>query len=221
MKLTWFGHAAFGVVGTNRARERVRIVLDPYNYPGCGGYEPINAEADVVSISHVNVKYHSDTSSIRGSFQLVDGLSLVGEPREVCGVTFEATRVYENDRGEGPNAMVKFALDGITVAHQGDLGHALSDDQLRFLDNCDVLLALAGGNPTLDLTDLRQLVDAIRPALVVPMHFKTPKVNLKILPVDAFLKAFADLPTQQPGRSSIDILPETLPDLALWAAGLD
>ena len=38
MKITWFGHAAFLVEGVNPGGESVRIILDPYNYPACGGY---------------------------------------------------------------------------------------------------------------------------------------------------------------------------------------
>src|SRR5688572_6772206 len=124
MKITWYGHAAFRLEGHNTAGELVRIVLDPYNHPACGGYLPVDDEADVACVSHDNVRYHSDTSALRGSFTRLEALEFAGGWREARGVRFESCLVHENGRGEGPNAMVKLRLDGVTVAHQGDLGHA-------------------------------------------------------------------------------------------------
>ena len=210
MQLTWYGHAAFCVIGRTTAGSAVRIVLDPYNYPDCGGYLPLNIEADIVSISHVNAAYHSDTSSIRGEFDVLNGLDYAGSSCECRGVRFLAHQVFENDHDEGANAMVKFTLDGITVAHLGDLGHALTGDALDFLRDVDCLLALAGGSPTIALPDLRDVVDATRPALVVPMHYKTPKVNLNLLTLNDFLQAFDDLPIRRVASPMISLSAEAL-----------
>lgn len=37
----------------------------------------------------------------------------------------------------------------------------------------DVLLALTGGHPTLELADLMTVIVHCKPKLVVPMHFRT------------------------------------------------
>ena len=47
MKITWYGHAAFLV-----ETEGVRLILDPYRAPDCGGYGVIGDRADVVVVSH-------------------------------------------------------------------------------------------------------------------------------------------------------------------------
>ena len=44
------------------------------------------------------------------------------------------------------------------------------------------------------------------------MHYKTPKINLNIQPVERFLEALPDDPVDRPGTSSIDVSRETLPD---------
>ena len=36
MRITWYGHAAFLI-----ETQGLRIILDPYRSPDCGGYEPI------------------------------------------------------------------------------------------------------------------------------------------------------------------------------------
>lgn len=214
MHITWYGHAAFGIQTRNREGEPRRIVLDPYNYPDCGGYLPIDVEADVVSISHENRKYHSDLSAIRGKFHLIDGLELAsrGRPENFEGIRFEAIQVHENDRGEGPNAMVKMTAEGLTIAHQGDLGHALDEAQLEFLEGIDILLALTGGSPTLNLEDQLEIIERVRPSLVLPMHYRTPKVNLDLLPLEAFLDLVSDTPIIQEGDYTAEIERDFLPE---------
>ena len=211
MKITWFGHAAFSIEGVNSSGETVKIILDPYNYPACGGYLPIDEEADIVSISHHNERYHSDLSSIRGDYELIDALELVGDSRTCRGVEFAAFEVYETEDGEGPNSLVKFELEEVTVAHQGDLGHPLEGDALEFLRDIDVLLALAGGPPTIKVDDLADLVAKIRPPLVLPMHYKTPKVNLDLQPVEDFLATCTGYPVETPGCPELTVSRDTLP----------
>jgi hypothetical protein len=43
------------------------------------------------------------------------------------------------------------------------------------------------------------------------MHFKTPKINLNIRPVECFLQALPHDPIERPGTSSVEILPASLP----------
>ena len=211
MKITWFGHAAFSIEAVNSDGREVRIILDPYNYPECGGYLPIDEEADIVSISHHNERYHSDLSTIKGDYELFDALEHVGGSRTCGGVELAAFEVYETEDGEGPNALVKFEVEGVTIAHQGDLGHPPEGDALEFLRDVDVLLALAGGPPTIKINHLVELVAKTRPALVLPMHYKTPKVNLDLQPVEDFLEACVGYPIETPGSSELVVTRETLP----------
>lgn len=225
MRITWYGHAAFAVEGspsngTTADGDTVKVILDPYNYPGCGGYLPVDDSADVVTVSHDNQRYHSDVSTIRGEPVILEALEIVGTSRTIQGVEFSALEVYEDREGNGPNAMVKFTLDGLRVAHQGDLGHPLEGAALEFLKGVDILLALAGGPPTIEVPDLVRHVVATRPKLVFPMHYKTPKVNLNILPVDAFVDAFldayreldGDVEVSRPGTSVHEVTRESLPE---------
>jgi L-ascorbate metabolism protein UlaG (beta-lactamase superfamily) len=207
MKITWYGHAAFLL-----ETDDVRVILDPYNYPDCGGYLPIDESADVVCVSHENRRYHSDTSAIRGDFELVEAMSFVGGSREASGVRFDAIEVWENAEREGPNGMVKLELDGIVIAHQGDLGHALEGEQLDFLRGVDVLLALAGGPPTIQLDALRQVIDSTHPRLVLPMHYKTPKVNLNLVPIEDFLAHCDGLAVERPGSAELIVTRKSLPE---------
>lgn len=209
MKITWYGHAAFAVEST----VGTKVILDPYNYPDCGGYLAIDEPADVVCVSHDNPAYHSDISSIHPPFEHIEALKFVGGSREAAGIRFDAHEVYETPDGEGPNAMVKFTMDGVTVGHQGDLGHALEGDALDFLRGVDVLLALAGDGPTIALPDLVEVIRATQPSYVIPMHYGTARVNLNLLPVSEFMKLCADeFAVEEPGQPTLEVTQETLSD---------
>jgi L-ascorbate metabolism protein UlaG (beta-lactamase superfamily) len=93
----------------------------------------------------------------------------------------------------------------------GDLGHRLDPVGCQFLEDCDILLALAGGPPTIALPDLRELIKAVRPHLVIPMHYKTPKVNLNLLSLEEFLMTFTDFPIENVESSSLAVTRAILP----------
>ncbi len=54
-------------------------------------------------------------------------------------------------------------------------------------------------------------LDAIGPKIVIPMHFKTPKINLNIQPLDRFLAAVEGDEIARVGSSSIEVTRESLP----------
>ena len=94
----------------------------------------------------------------------------------------------------------------------GDLGHPLSEPELAPLRGAEIVLAAAGGPPTIDVADLALLLDAIGPRIVIPMHFKTPKINLNIAPLEEFLAAMGNTPIERPGASSFEVTRNSLPD---------
>lgn len=213
MRFTWYGHAAFLIEGVCNDGQPVRIIMDPYESPDCGGYAPVDDTADIVTLSHENPVYHSDLSSIKGDYEEVWGLNLPPEGMMLRGVNFRAQRVYENDARDpdGANAMIRFTLEGITVTHLGDLGHALNEEETEFLRGTDVLLALAGGPPTIPLPTLKALVEELSVPLVLPMHYAVPGIRLNLKPVEAFTSLFPPERVRQTGSPHLEVSGETLP----------
>jgi L-ascorbate metabolism protein UlaG (beta-lactamase superfamily) len=73
----------------------------------------------------------------------------------------------------------------------GDVGNPLSDAQMQFFEGLDVLLALTGGHPTIELDDLMAVIERVQPRVVVPMHFRTLSYKPRgIYWIEAFLKYF-------------------------------
>ncbi len=219
MEIIWYGHAAFGLAGRNAEGETVRVVLDPYRAPDVGTYAPLDAEADIVAVSHENAKYHSYIDGVRGPNSasrpvVVDGLALLGEeqPQNLLGAEFTAVPVWENDERAEPIAMVGVAMNGVRILHMGDCGHALNADEVATCGQVDILLALAGGPPTLLLPDLARFVRELAPRIVIPMHFGNDRINLPIRPVEDFLALVEDeYLVRRFATPTVTVTPKTLP----------
>lgn len=210
MRIQWYGHAAFRIETAGLA-----IILDPYRSPDCGGYEPIDDPADLVIVSHENDRYHSHLGQIRPPFEVVRCLELPDEEVDLRGVAVKAVRVFETpEKRPGDEvAVLRLRAEGLTVVFLGDLGHALSAAELDPLRGADVVLAAAGGPPTIDFPEIPPLLGAIGPRVVIPMHFKTPKIDLNIQPLVRFLDCLPGVPVRHPGISAIEVDRESLPDV--------
>ena len=207
MRITFFGHAAFGFEA-----DGTRIIIDPYRSPDSGGYRPIDAPADVVVVSHENDRYHSHLGQIVPPFEVVRGLEIPAAGVVAAGVRFAAIPVFETPaRLPGDEVtIIHFTLGGVRVAFLGDLGHALTDDEINPIHGVDVLLVPAGGLPTIDLAEVSGLLAMIEPQLVIPMHYLTPGINLKIAPVERFFETLPDWPVELVPGSTFEVNPTTL-----------
>lgn len=201
MRITWYGHAAFLVETEGR-----RIILDPYRSPDCGGYDPIAEPADVVVVSHENDKYHSHLGQIVPPFEVVRALEVPPGGVVARGIRFEAIPCFESpEKKPGDEVtIVHFRSEGLHVVFLGDLGHALSEDEVAPLRGAQVVLVPAGGPPTLDFPDIPPLLEAIGPRVVIPMHYLVPgKINLKIQPIERFLEILPGWPVERPFGSTV------------------
>lgn len=188
LQITWLGHAAFLLENS----AGTRVLLDPYRAPDAGAYAPIDAAADVVLVSHLNPKYHSHWEAASGSPVRLNGLDFADDLHGVDahGINFRAVRVWESPERKTPVSMPYFAMDGITICHSGDLGHALTPAEAAPLMGIDVFLAVAGGPPTVPLPDMKAAIDLLQPKIVIPMHYQNGKINLPLQPIDDFLALF-------------------------------
>jgi L-ascorbate metabolism protein UlaG (beta-lactamase superfamily) len=210
MKIKWYGHACFRMEG-----QEVAVVTDPYT-PEVAGLDPVDEPADVVIMSSSTDEFHSNASMVPGDPKVLNALEIArGGPVETNGVLFEAWPTMESLRHkEDPdeNAIYRFELEGVSVLHLGDLGNPLADEQLaRLRGRVDVLLALTGGPPTIELDDLDRAIEEIKPRVVIPMHYKIPKLRLDILPLEAFTRRYPEDVVERAGSAEVRLDPGTLP----------
>ena len=203
MTIKFLGHASFLIT----SGEGVQIITDPYESGGYGGalrYGLITDEADIVTVSHD----HADHNYVAG---VPGNPVVVTESTEVSGISFRAIDSYHDDAQgaeRGPNRIFCFEVDGIRLCHLGDLGEPLSAEQQAAIGAADVALIPVGGHFTIDAQGATQAIDQLQPSVVIPMHFKTPKVDFPIGPVDDFLAGKQNV--EDSGASQITIWTDEL-----------
>lgn len=181
MKIEWRGHACFVVKCAGKV-----IVMDPFDESY--GYAPIRDAADLVTVSHDHHD-HNASHLLSGSPPVIKqaGETHFGE------ITIQGIRVFHDKKNgalRGPNIIFKISAEGINLVHLGDLGHVLSKEHIGLLGRVDVLLLPVGGNYTIDAGDAFEVYQQLHPAVVIPMHYKTPACTLPIAPVEAFISKF-------------------------------
>lgn len=184
----WYGHNCFRI----RSKEGT-VLTDP---PGKGtGYSfSSKPTADIVSLSHEKAD-HANLKGVKGEYTLLTG---PGE-YEIHDVFAYGFRSYHDDaRGaeHGYNTIFVFEMDGMRIAHLGDLGHRLTPELTDALDNIDVLLIPAGGGEgIITVEQAAKIVGTIEPNVVIPMQFATSKGDKNLAGVDELARQLGlDLP---------------------------
>lgn len=212
MKIKWLAHSCFLLTGS----DGTTVMTDPYEPGGFGGairHGPVTGHVDMVTISHGHAD-HAYTAGLAATPEIVDGLELAraGRPQQAGPVTLRAIHTFHDarkgvDRGE--NAVVAIQLDDLNVVHLGDLGHDLAAEQAAPLGPVDVLLSPVGGNFTIDARAAWEIVQTLKPKIVIPMHVKTPQLDFPIAPVDDFLAGKPAV--DRVGGSEVEVTREALP----------
>ncbi|MDJ0825400.1 MAG: MBL fold metallo-hydrolase [Rhodobacter sp.] len=215
MKLKWYGHAAFRCLPT----EGPVVITDPYTPEGVG-YPPITDTADLVIRSSHDDDAHCRSDLIAGDPAVLDALEIAqnGGTGTAAGLTVTAIEAAEWDlhpehEVPGQNGMYRFELDGIKIAHMGDVGNPLTDRQIAFFEDTDLLLALAGGYLTITLPDLMTMIHAVKPRLVVPMHFRTLTYKPRnTMWIESFLAGFKEEDIDFACTHEVDLTRQDIPD---------
>jgi len=190
MQIRWYGQSAFLI-----SAERT-VFVDPFgpmeglaergmqfDYPAIEG-----VEADLLLVTHEHAD-HNAVDVVGGSPQILR--STAGTFDSPLGEVIVVASEHDEAAGtkRGPNTIFRFALDGLRLCHFGDFGQSeLRHEQLRAIGSVDVLFLPVGGGPTVGGEPAAAIVRALKPRLVVPMHYRTDAVNF-LDPPDAFLDA--------------------------------
>ncbi|MCL6472185.1 MAG: MBL fold metallo-hydrolase [Firmicutes bacterium] len=179
-QITWFGHSMF-LIEDNRG---IRIITDPYQE--YTGYTPPKISADIVTISHHH-RDHNNISTINGSPEVIDSIGKFN----IKGILIEGIPSFHDEvRGKkrGENIIFKYNVGGITLAHMGDFGQPITDEQVGALLGVDVLMIPVGGVYTIDGKEAARVVKIIKPKIAIPIHYKTAHCAFEIDTAEPFLE---------------------------------
>ncbi|MCJ7655021.1 MAG: MBL fold metallo-hydrolase [Dehalococcoidia bacterium] len=181
MKLKWLGHSCFLIT----SETGLRIITDPYSTVGGINYSPVNEAAGVVTVSHDH-RDHNNVAAVPGKPEVITGSGT----KTAKGIQFKGIASHhDKSKGKerGANTIFCFTVDGIRLCHLGDIGHELSREEIAQIGNVDVLLVPIGGVFTIDAKVASEVVDDLKPKVIAPMHYKTPKCDFPITGVEDFL----------------------------------
>ena len=182
MIIEWRGHSEFLL----ESAAGYRVLTDPFDAKT--GYPMHDVRADAVVVSHGHGD-HSFTAKVTGAPVI---LRDAGQTRLNDDVAVSSITCYHDDEKGAKRGMTLLSvieMDGLRVAHLGDLGCPLTERELSFLGQPDILMIPVGGFFTIDAHEAAQTVKALRPGAVVPMHYKTRwNESWPISGPEAFLK---------------------------------
>jgi len=210
-KLQWFGQSFF-VVETSKG---TRVAFDPHAIDAFGRS---TTKADLVLLSHPHPDHvRVEVIENRAKAKVIEGVRLPpGTPEGApapraswnpVDETFRDVRVrgvptfHDGSQGfvKGKNTVFVVEFDGLKLVHLGDLGHLLTDDQVRQIGPVDVLLVPVGGVYTINGDQAKRVVAQLKPRMfVLPMHYGTKTFD-DLLPPDEFLD----------GQTDVKMLPTT------------
>lgn len=183
VEVVWLGHACFELKGKTK-----NVVIDPFR--GIGLPEP-NVKADVVLCSHSHFD-HNNAEAVRKNDSVI--LEAFVGSKKIDDLTVKAIATFHDDaRGSarGSNSVYVIYVDGLTFCHLGDLGHDLTESQLKEIGRVDVLCIPVGGHFTIDAATATKIMEEIKPRITVPMHYRVAGIDPKLTvlsEVDDFLK---------------------------------
>ncbi len=211
MQIQWYGQSAFRLAGP-----QATVFIDPFADMSEQAqrrgmqfdYPPINdVVADLVLVTHEHFD-HNGVDAIDGSPEILRSTAgrLSSKVGEVVAIASEHDAAAGTERG--PNTIFVFTLDGVRVAHFGDFGQAsMRDEQAAALGELDMLIIPVGAGPTIGPQQAQAICERLNPRWVVPMHYRTPRVNF-LEPADPFLARMPAVHRLQQPRFDTSELPD-------------
>ena len=177
--IQWLGHSCFKLTWDDWS-----AVLDPYQDGSVPGLDNLQVSAIDVFCSHGH--YDHDAAEV------VKQIKMAAPAPKITRVN----NFHDNEKGtkRGENIIRVFDFDGFKVAHFGDLGHLLDDEQVSRIGDVDVALLPVGGFYTIDAPTAKEVAQQVKAKVIIPMHYRTDKFGFDVIgTLDEFTKLYDDV----------------------------
>jgi L-ascorbate metabolism protein UlaG (beta-lactamase superfamily) len=179
IELTYIGHSSFLI----RSPEGATAITD-YTGRTVDGVVP-----DIVSMNNAHMTHYTDVPDPRIKHVLRGWDQGQGPPRwNVNHLDMRVRNVPTNVRDYSTggtrrhgNSVFVFEAGDLCIAHLGHLHHVLTDLQAADIGQIDVLLVPIDGSVTLGHEMMMQVVDELRPKLIIPMHYGSVEQFIQIM----------------------------------------
>jgi L-ascorbate metabolism protein UlaG (beta-lactamase superfamily) len=204
VRITYIGHATFLI----ESPELVRIATD-YN-----DYVRPPVVPDIATMNHAHDTHYTDHPDPAIKYVL-RGWGPSEEEPAIWDVKYRDVRVrnvptnirnWAGGTERYGNSIFIFEIANLCIAHLGHLHHTLTQQQLDAIGRPDVVMAPVDGNLTLDLDGMMEVLSALKPQLIIPMHFFNPYTLGRFLD-----RARQQWPVEQADIPSVVVSKTTLP----------
>jgi L-ascorbate metabolism protein UlaG (beta-lactamase superfamily) len=204
VRITYIGHATFLI----ESPELVRIATD-YN-----DYVRPPVVPDIATMNHAHDTHYTDHPDPAIKYVL-RGWGPSEEEPAIWDVKYRDVRVrnvptnirnWAGGTERYGNSIFIFEIANLCIVHLGHLHHTLTQQQLDEIGRPDVVMAPVDGNLTLDLDGMMEVLVALKPQLIIPMHFFNPYTLGRFLD-----RARQQWPVEQADIPSVVVSKTTLP----------
>ncbi len=198
MNIEFLGHAAVGL----KSETGESLIIDPYRSGGFGGkmnYTPIGGEWDWVIVTHDHDDHNAKDTL----------LGTLNDNEKELEARFQLRRIqlahdeYEGGRFGGYVDAICFQFDSLTVCHLSDVGCAPTKSAIEAIGPVDLCFIPTGGLYTIGPLQAKAWWRALSPTVAIPIHYKTPSVDLELDEVESFLNYFQPEMIQKSSRLTI------------------
>ncbi len=179
VKLRWYGQSMFQLETSGGKL----VVFDPHVIPV---FAPPRLTADITLVSHPH-NDHDQVSTLKATGRDFHGVKAAMGTKQDWNPVEETIGTIKirnlgtfhdpvNGIQRGKNSVWIVEADGLTFVHLGDIGHTLTDAQVKAIGKVDVLMVPVGGIYTINGDQAKEVVGQLKPRLfVLPMHYGVPE----------------------------------------------
>jgi L-ascorbate metabolism protein UlaG (beta-lactamase superfamily) len=186
MNIQYYGDYCFKITTkpAGRATEDVVIWTDlPEKKTGIRS--PFG-HADIVLLSHLD----PTDESLGG---LKDDPVIVHTPGEYAAkgvgiLGFPSFRDAEGGLNRGQNTVYVFDSEEVRLAFLGAVGHELDSSTIGKIGDVDILFVPVGGGECVPTKKVDEMIRAIEPKIVIPMHYRAGGVTIEAEGPEAFCR---------------------------------
>jgi L-ascorbate metabolism protein UlaG (beta-lactamase superfamily) len=122
---------------------------------------------------------HNNVGLGKGAPVVLRGLKEGTDEWNQISLTFRDVLIYNvpiHQRGVPGNYSLRgsafvFEMDGLCILHSGDVSEPFNEDQLQLIGHVDILLQTIGGMYTIGPEGGKQIIEQLKPKIVIPMHY--------------------------------------------------
>ncbi len=171
MVINWYGQSCFRIQSGE-----LNILIDPFSKEI--GLVPPRFKTDLILISHDHID-HNNIFEEEDIFVITNA----GE-YEYKGVDIKGFESYHDEVGGkkyGKITIFLLVIENIRLLFLSDIGVDTLDKKImEEIGNVDIVFVPVGGGTTVNFNGASRLVNQIEPKIVVPMHYKIPRLNYRI-----------------------------------------